>query len=475
MPKRIDCPEGMGWCGRCKQFLPRDKFNLEKSKRNGIEAYCKGCRRNYTRKRCDQTPLVIPPVGHKYCPECDTVKPDSEFSTYLLKKTQLRSHYCKACASYVQYKRPPKRRLSQKFLGENHQSVKEAQYIISSNPLELAYAAGVFDAEGSIQLQPNNTARPFLSVHADSEEMLSAVQRAIGGKILFFDRLQKPKGKTIRPEVQVSNGKLSIGATQDVLRACEALLPYLVLKRDRAEIAIKACASLPEERFLLRPVLDAINQKGLKEDPVNANTRSIDQDQANSISETDVAYLAGYIDGDGWIGLSNASQPVMTITSSKKKIIEHIFSIFGGNVKSLGLLKPHHATRTAWRMCGSRMIFRIILLKLSNFLTLKKKHAELIIESLDAALARRIKIDHELKALTKYNREEKFRRLENQKQEKVMEKKNEQSWSNQDVPSVDPLSPTPSERQDIEIARKYVQQFVHVNENAQNESVAQVS
>jgi len=45
--KRRRHQEGMGWCSRCQQFLPKECFGVNLREWNGLSKYCKKCKREY--------------------------------------------------------------------------------------------------------------------------------------------------------------------------------------------------------------------------------------------------------------------------------------------------------------------------------------------------------------------------------------------------------------------------------------------
>lgn len=45
--KNANAPDGMAWCGRCQDYLPRTAFSVVKGKSNGLHGRCMQCNREY--------------------------------------------------------------------------------------------------------------------------------------------------------------------------------------------------------------------------------------------------------------------------------------------------------------------------------------------------------------------------------------------------------------------------------------------
>jgi len=101
---------------------------------------------------------------------------------------------------------------------------------------ELAYYAGLFDGEGAITLHPTQITSPrqrktyFLSVHLTSvdEERVLELQIAFGGNIFTYEG--KRNNKTAYRWLVVRN---------TANKFLSSVLPYLRLKRHRAELALE--------------------------------------------------------------------------------------------------------------------------------------------------------------------------------------------------------------------------------------------
>jgi hypothetical protein len=93
------------YCPDCGRHLPIAAFTRDKRRRDGLAFYCREhARRRYreSKARRHGPPKSrhvldrVVPEGSKWCPDCDCVKPFSEFPTARRNKTG-RHTYCKPC------------------------------------------------------------------------------------------------------------------------------------------------------------------------------------------------------------------------------------------------------------------------------------------------------------------------------------------------------------------------------------------
>lgn len=94
------------YCPDCRRDLPIDEFTKNRRNRDGLAFYCRTCRnvRDEASRRKRLGPRkyrvrprdVVVPDGHKWCPECDEVKPLSEFPANKGARSGYMT-YCKPC------------------------------------------------------------------------------------------------------------------------------------------------------------------------------------------------------------------------------------------------------------------------------------------------------------------------------------------------------------------------------------------
>lgn len=92
---------GVRRCSRCKECLPRAAFASNKAMSDGLQAYCRECSAEYYRQRQEAKgkkvrPKVPVPRGHKRCPQCEQVKPHSEWEPNKSASDGWAS-YCRKC------------------------------------------------------------------------------------------------------------------------------------------------------------------------------------------------------------------------------------------------------------------------------------------------------------------------------------------------------------------------------------------
>lgn len=88
-------------CSRCRQHKPRAAFSGNRSVRDGLQAYCKECEaecyrlRQEAKGRTVRVKVPVPP-GHKRCPDCEKVKPHSDWERNKTSSDGWAS-YCRKC------------------------------------------------------------------------------------------------------------------------------------------------------------------------------------------------------------------------------------------------------------------------------------------------------------------------------------------------------------------------------------------
>lgn len=96
-------PSGLRRCPQCGRDLPISEFHSNRRRPDGLSYYCKQCanarleisRRKRGVKPRKQSATAVP-IGMKWCPDCDQVKPVAEFARTKRKTSGLHS-YCKSC------------------------------------------------------------------------------------------------------------------------------------------------------------------------------------------------------------------------------------------------------------------------------------------------------------------------------------------------------------------------------------------
>ena len=129
---------------------------------------------------------------------------------------------------------------------------------------DIAYIAGIIDGEGSIYTKPQLPRKEslisydiVLEIRMADKEALELIQAVLGGKI----NCRKPLKKNWKPTFQ---WKVSGRTAQEILKLIK---PYLLVKRSRAELALKILGLHPRykryspmERFLQKADVLAMKQ-----------------------------------------------------------------------------------------------------------------------------------------------------------------------------------------------------------------------
>src|ERR1041385_3098638 len=99
--------------------------------------------------------------------------------------------------------------------------------------------------------------------------------------------------------------------------------------------------------------------------------------QIRTMTETEKAYIAGIVDGEGWIGISLKKgsiakttkrgycfRPAMTVSMTNKPLLDYICSVTGlGNIKTRCRQKPHHSIPYSWDLWSNqvRQLLEVIM------------------------------------------------------------------------------------------------------------------
>lgn len=107
------------------------------------------------------------------------------------------------------------------------------------------------------------------------------------------------------------------------------------------------------------------------------------------MSNEDIAYLAGIIDGEGSILLRGISKipsrtiieyprPEITISSTDKELLDWVKDMFGGTISSKKIYKDHHKQSFAWRITNKKAV-RLMELCLPYMKIKRKKERALVL------------------------------------------------------------------------------------------------
>jgi len=104
------------------------------------------------------------------------------------------------------------------------------------------------------------------------------------------------------------------------------------------------------------------------------------ENPVKKLSETEKAYIAGLIDGEGSILVTKRIRPAITVTNTNKDIIFWLGEKLGGD-EHISSRSKGRKRKTVWRW-GTTKILHIkdILENILPYLRIKKRHAELLLQ-----------------------------------------------------------------------------------------------
>jgi hypothetical protein len=99
-------------------------------------------------------------------------------------------------------------------------------------------------------------------------------------------------------------------------------------------------------------------------------------------SDTELAYLAGIIDGEGCLSMGNVHTGVYTtqiyIGNTDARVIEWLYRTFGGSIALRPSPNPKH--KPLWRWLASGKNLNVLLQAVLPYLIVKKEQALLLLE-----------------------------------------------------------------------------------------------
>jgi hypothetical protein len=209
-------------------------------------------------------------------------------------------------------------------------------------PLEAAYAAGVFDAEGSLGIyryDPPDYYHVAAALYNSESRLLEWFQTRWGGRLIEI----RSSVLSRLPERRLV---FRTGETKALL---EAISPYLITKAARAR-AVRRFIELTYgrgwNRRAGRPAWLRLDQTRLflsQAAPINMEV------QPSSPSDVDKAYAAGLVDGDGHLGIR-----CIQIDPPRRDIYSPSCSISSVSVTPLRWLQSRWGG-TMWRMGANRL------------------------------------------------------------------------------------------------------------------------
>jgi len=254
---------------------------------------------------------------------------------------------------------------------------------IVSSAVQAAYVSGYFDAEGSFtMIEVDGNAYPKIVFYSNCLEQLLYIQKIVGGCLTEVKR-------AFRSARYGKSFMLCFHSLENARVLCQLLHPWLVDKGTQLGIVYKSLGE--KDRLPFKIQLTEANKKAQKF--IWEIKPSAQVDCAN-IQETDWAYLAGWIDGDGSVNLQPQRfkkwvyrYPWITVYSTRPKGLLHLYSIFGGMIRVRSRCDD-------WAIEGS-LQFRDqhyvakILRGVRPFLIEKSNQVDILLEAIEAPTSER--------------------------------------------------------------------------------------
>lgn len=107
------------------------------------------------------------------------------------------------------------------------------------------------------------------------------------------------------------------------------------------------------------------------------------------ITSTEWAYLAGIIDGDGYIGYvadgKGGHHTRLMVDNTNIKLLDWIKTKFGGSVITYTSKNPEHKTKYRWNMTDPTLRY-FMLMRILPYLIIKRDQAQTILAHTDSGM-----------------------------------------------------------------------------------------
>lgn len=285
--------------------------------------------------------------------------------------------------------------------------------------VEKAWLGGVIDGEGSIFISKvayDDRRRnrgfhyvPILSVSNSNKTFIYRVRDTIGKGSVALDKEKNPRWKD----------KWQYNGSSGVLRGLlPQILPNLMIKHEVAERMLEYLAfvdSCPIDGFMEIPsgyyerldtlysAVKQLNEKGertfpnqlenLLSQPGNPNRRGPGSRTKNCrrMSDSERAWLAGVIDGEGSIFLSKVSganyrrgffyRPQMAVSNTSRSFLIRVGEVVGEGTVQLAQ-RGNGNWKTRWMYCAVAGVLRVVLPQIIPHMIIKRAQAEKMLEFL---------------------------------------------------------------------------------------------
>lgn len=115
--------------------------------------------------------------------------------------------------------------------------------------MDWSYVAGILDGEGSIMIKTHKNHNrtisyftPVIAIVNTSYDMLEAVQEFIGCGHIYVKKNDTPSAKAFGKYHMRTYWRLQIASIPEVEYVLNKVLPFLIIKKDKAQAALELCA-----------------------------------------------------------------------------------------------------------------------------------------------------------------------------------------------------------------------------------------
>ena len=257
----------------------------------------------------------------------------------------------------------------------------------TDNKVLLAYLAGLFDAEGHLRICKNPHDKANYTLECGIGQSNKAITRLIyhyfGGHMYSSKKLPNRK--------QVWQWRCSC---RYAFKFVNAIMPYLISKKNEAQVAIdfqskmittrvskvtnNEIKSRERQRVLMQKLKNKKSNMSYKTCYYNGSER--DMHKLDKVSKLELAYIAGFFDGEGTITIARNNKHSTSFFSScgisqvDRQPLDFIASVFGGSV-----YPKNTKHKSQWTWSSSTRYTLIFLNTIYPYLIIKKKQARVAI------------------------------------------------------------------------------------------------
>jgi hypothetical protein len=256
-------------CTRCAEVKSADNFARASQSKDGLHWWCKSCFRIAQVAR-DQKRLALSlvepdPLKERRCAGCKTLKSETGFTRQRRNKDGL-EYICRDCM---------RRRAIGRALARL-EPIGPFPTDVQADAITSAYAAGFLDGEGNISIgkscQARNRERIYYSLNVcvanTNLQVLQRLQKTYGGTIC--------KRKDYR-HLNRKDGYRWRVTSWDAVAFLKELLPFLIVKRQQAELALQFQQTVRHtgNRWRLAPLPERLHRETLYEEMKKLNQRGV--------------------------------------------------------------------------------------------------------------------------------------------------------------------------------------------------------